>query len=84
MKKLQDLILYKDSRFYSSFPSVVNLANGEILLMFRRAWDFRWLLDGEDKLTQELKELVDHIDSRSHLVTMKFDQNLNIIANEKL
>jgi len=84
MKKILDKILYKDSHFYASFPSAVNLANNEIILMFRRARDFRWLLDDDDELTKELRELVDHIDSRSHLVTIKLDQNLNLISNEKI
>lgn len=37
MKKLKDIIIYADPKFYSSFPSAVCRPDGEILVAFRRA-----------------------------------------------
>ena len=39
VKKIKDVIIYKDTMFYSAFPSAVKLSNGEILVSFRRAPD---------------------------------------------
>ncbi|MFK5985255.1 MAG: exo-alpha-sialidase, partial [Pseudomonadota bacterium] len=74
LKKLTDHIFYKQQKFYSSFPSITSLENGELLLVFRRARDVRNLLD-ETKATDSdeiklLKLQVDHIDSRSQLVSI--------------
>lgn len=38
-RKLKDIVIYKDSMFYSSFPSVIKKPDGELLLAFRRAPD---------------------------------------------
>jgi hypothetical protein len=35
--KLEDLVIYKDDKFYSAFPSVVRRSGGELLVAFRRA-----------------------------------------------
>lgn len=35
--KIKDILIYSDTAFYSSFPSVVKKPNGELLLAFRRA-----------------------------------------------
>ena len=37
MKKLNDVAVYKDPRFYSAFPSIVRRPDGELLVAFRRA-----------------------------------------------
>lgn len=37
MKKLRDIILYKDDRFFCAFPSIIRKADGELLAAFRRA-----------------------------------------------
>ncbi|MEM6840647.1 MAG: hypothetical protein AAF632_00345 [Bacteroidota bacterium] len=37
VRKVKDILIYQDSLFYASFPSVVKLPNGEYLLAFRRA-----------------------------------------------
>jgi hypothetical protein len=39
--KLQDIVIYQDDKFYSSFPSIVRRPNGELLVAFRRAPDRR-------------------------------------------
>ena len=37
MKKIDDIIIYQDERFYAAFPSVVSRPDGELLVAFRRA-----------------------------------------------
>lgn len=39
LKKLKDIIIYKDPSYYSTFPSVVVRKDGEIICAFRRAPD---------------------------------------------
>jgi hypothetical protein len=41
--KLDDIVIYKDDRFYSAFPSIVRRPNGELLVAFRRAPERRKL-----------------------------------------
>jgi hypothetical protein len=43
LRKVRDLVVYSDERFYSAFPSVVRRPDGEILVGFRRAPDQRLL-----------------------------------------
>lgn len=37
VRKLEDMVIYRDDRFYSSFPSIVRRPDGELLVAFRRA-----------------------------------------------
>ena len=37
LKKIEDIVIYKDDSFYSSFPSIVRRPTGELLTAFRRA-----------------------------------------------
>jgi sialidase-1 len=61
IKKLQDAVIYKDDRFYCSFPSVVRRPDGELMVAFRRAPNRRaW---GEQKFT--------HTDPNSYLVLVR-------------
>ncbi|MCF7688863.1 MAG: glycoside hydrolase [Cephaloticoccus sp.] len=60
-RKVKDLIIYEDARFYAAFPSVVRRPDGEVLVAFRRAPDRRiW---GQDKIT--------HVDPNSYLVLVR-------------
>lgn len=43
MKKIGDLIIYQNSKYYSAFPSLVIRKDGDILCAFRRAPDRRAL-----------------------------------------
>ena len=37
LRKSEDIVIYRDDRFYSSFPSIVRGSSGELLVAFRRA-----------------------------------------------
>ncbi len=37
IKKVKDIVVYSDTAFYSTFPSVVKLKNGALMVAFRRA-----------------------------------------------
>lgn len=37
LRKIADVEIYRDQRFHCAFPSIVKLADGELLLAFRRA-----------------------------------------------
>lgn len=67
---IEHRVLYRDPRFYASFPSVAGRSDGTVLVAFRRARDHRWMLgDGyggsEDGFNQ-----VDHLDARSQTVLL--------------
>jgi hypothetical protein len=61
IKKLRDIVIYQDDKFYSAFPSIVRRPPGELLVAFRRAPDRRaW---GESGVT--------HTDANSQLVLVR-------------
>ena len=61
MRKIEDVVIYKDDKFYSAFPSIVRRPDGELFLAFRRAPDRR--LFGETGYT--------HTDPNSYLVSVR-------------
>lgn len=61
IRKVKDIIIYKDSLFYSAFPSVVKRPDGEILVAFRRAPDRR--LFGQQGIS--------HTDPNSYVVMVR-------------
>lgn len=61
IRKIEDIVIYKDDKYYSSFPSIVRRPDGELLLAFRRAPDRR--LFGENGYT--------HTDPNSYLVSVR-------------
>jgi sialidase-1 len=61
VKKLNDVIIYRDDTFYSTFPSVVRRPSGELLVAFRRAPEKR--IFGNTKYT--------HTDPNSQLVLVR-------------
>ncbi len=65
MHKIRDLVIYENASFYSSFPSVVRLAGGELLVAFRRAPDRRLF---SEKVTS-------HVDPNSYLVMVHSKNN---------
>ena len=61
MRKLEDIVIYRDERFYSAFPSVVSRPDGELIVAFRRAPD-RSKYDASGGT---------HSDPNSHLVLVR-------------
>ncbi|MDW8310606.1 MAG: hypothetical protein RMK20_14625, partial [Verrucomicrobiales bacterium] len=49
LRKITDLVVYRDDAFYSAFPSVVRRPDGELLVAFRRAPERRRL--GEPRVS---------------------------------
>ncbi len=41
LRKIEDIVIYKDEKFHSAFPSIVRRSDGELILAFRRAPDWR-------------------------------------------
>lgn len=66
VRKLRDLVIYKDSVFFSSFPSVVKRPDGELIVAFRRAPD-RKVVFGEKSTW--------HVDPNSYLVAVRSRDN---------
>ncbi len=61
IRKGKDLVVYRDDKFYSAFPSIVRRRGGELIVAFRRAPERRWL--GEKN--------VSHTDANSYLVLVR-------------
>ena len=61
VKKVEDIVIYRDTNFHCAFPSVVRRADGELLVAFRRAPDRR--VFGETSYT--------HTDGNSQLVMVR-------------
>lgn len=61
VKKIKDVLIYKDTAFYSTFPSVVKKPDGELLVAFRRAPNR--MIFGEKGNN--------HVDHNSYLVMVK-------------
>ncbi|SDC12869.1 sialidase family protein [Niabella drilacis] len=60
VRKIRDIVIYEDSLFFSSFPSVVKKKDGTLFLAFRRAPERRVL--GE--------AYTNHVDPNSYLVAL--------------
>lgn len=58
--KIKDIVIYKDTAFFSSFPSIIKKRDGELLLAFRRAPDRK--IFGEKG--------TNHVDPNSYLVML--------------
>ncbi|MCG8311398.1 MAG: glycoside hydrolase [Cytophagales bacterium] len=61
VRKVRDIVIYKDSSFYASFPSVVKNTDGEFHLAFRRA--------PERKIFGEKRTI--HVDPNAYLVMVR-------------
>jgi sialidase-1 len=61
VRKVKDVVIYKDAQFYSSFPSVVKAKNGELLVAFRRAPDRKIFGEGG----------TNHVDPNSYLMMVR-------------
>jgi sialidase-1 len=58
VRKIKDIVIYEDQKFYSSFPSVIRRPDGEFIVAFRRAPDRK--IFGENGTS--------HVDPNSYLV----------------
>ena len=74
VQKIKDIMIYEDSQFYSSFPSIVKRPNGELLLAFRRAPDRKVFGEGH----------TDHVDPNSYLVSLRSKDGENWSKNPEL
>jgi sialidase-1 len=74
VRKVKDLVIYQDTRFYSSFPSIIKRPNGELLLAFRRAPDRKGF--GEKVTT--------HVDPNSYLVALRSKDGENWTKDPEL
>jgi len=74
-KVIDHEVLYRDERFHAAFPSIVRFSDGCLLLAFRRARDGSWLIPEAEKKSADLLNRMDHIDSRSHIMLMEFNQD---------
>ncbi|MBB6250317.1 sialidase family protein [Nitrospirillum iridis] len=70
---MRHLTLYRDDRYYASFPAVATLADGTVALLFRRARDQRWFARALGLADQAGLMSVDHVDSRSQHVLLRLD-----------
>ena len=66
VKKISDMVIYKDSMFYSTFPSVIKRPDGEIIVAFRRAPNRK--IFGENYT---------HVDPNSYLVKVSSKDGKN-------
>ncbi len=74
VKKIKNVVIYEDPQFYSSFPSVVLLPDGELYVAFRRA--------PERKIFGE--NYSNHTDPNSYLVTVRSKDGENWTESPKL
>ncbi|HRO46526.1 sialidase family protein [Agriterribacter sp.] len=74
IKKIKDVVVYSDTAFYSTFPSVVKLKNGELMVAFRRAPNRK--IFGEKGNN--------HVDHNSYLVAVKSKNGENWTDNVDL
>jgi hypothetical protein len=58
VRKIEDVVIYEDARFYAAFPSIVRRPDGELLVAFRRAPERRALGEGGTSHTDPNSQLV--------------------------
>ncbi|HRN55191.1 MAG TPA: sialidase family protein [Agriterribacter sp.] len=74
IKKIKDVVVYSDTAFYTAFPSVVKLENGELMVAFRRAPNR--IIFGEKGNN--------HVDHNSYLVSVRSTDGENWTKNPEL
>ncbi|GGG73190.1 hypothetical protein GCM10007415_00700 [Parapedobacter pyrenivorans] len=74
IRKVKDIVIYEDPKFYATFPSVVQMRNGTFLLAFRRAPERRNY--GEPGYN--------HIDPNSYLVAVRSEDGITWTAEPEL
>src|SRR5690625_2097827 len=74
VRNLRNVVICKDSMFYSSFPSIVKRPGGELIVAFRRAPDRRVFGEPGNK----------HVDDNSYLVAVRSEDGVNWTENPDL
>ncbi|MCY1719647.1 sialidase family protein [Prolixibacteraceae bacterium Z1-6] len=74
LRIVKDVVIYKDSSYYSSFPSVIMRPEGELIVAFRRAPDRRIFGAKGNR----------HVDANSYLVQVRSSNGENWTANPEL
>lgn len=64
VKKVKDMVLYRDTMFYPAFPSIARNAKGEFLLAFRRSPDRKTMMGYKGRY---------HVDPNSYLMLLRSD-----------
>jgi sialidase-1 len=65
LRKVKDLVIYRQKRFYAAFPSIVTRPSGELIVAFRRAPEHAFVQDGRGS----------HTDPNSYLVLVRSVDN---------
>ena len=65
LKKVEDIVIYENERFYAAFPSIVTRPSGELVLAFRRSPERAFVRDGRGS----------HADPNSYLVLVRSKDN---------
>jgi hypothetical protein len=73
-RKVKDIVIYDDDKFFAAFPSVVQQADGELLMAFRRAPNRR-LMGGEKN---------SHVHPNSYLVSVRSPDGENWTTEPEL
>jgi len=76
-KKIKDIVIYQDEKFYSAFPAAANLGNGRIIVSFRRAPNYHGLPGISDKYCQ-------HGDILSQYMSVVSEDNGETWSNAEL
>lgn len=74
VRKIKDVVIYKDTTFFSSFPSVIKRPDGEIIVAFRRAPD--------RKIFSE--KYTNHVDPNSYLMMVHSCDGEHFTKNPEL
>jgi sialidase-1 len=72
--KVKDVIVYKDERFHSAFPSIIKLPKGELCVAFRRAPDRKIFAE----------KGTNHVDPNSYLMMVRSKDGENWTKDPEL
>ncbi|HZH26683.1 MAG TPA: sialidase family protein [Azospirillaceae bacterium] len=75
LRKLKDLVVHHDPRFYCAFPAVVDLPGGGALVHFRRARDTYHVIGSIGAGRSDLRRS-SHVDSRSEIAALTLGPDL--------
>lgn len=74
VRKIKDVVVYENVKYYSAFPSVIKRRGGELIVAFRRAPDRK--IFGEENYS--------HVDPNSYLVLVRSRDGENWTADPEL